>query len=67
MKIECAEVDEELDEAFGEDSDTARSLYDKLLVHYANMLLTKEDKEKGHADALSAVQQLMGRYADQVS
>jgi len=62
-KLERAKVDEELEEEFGEDSDTARSFYDKLLIHYASMMSTKEDKQKGRVDALHTVQRLTGQYA----
>ena len=65
-KKECEKIHEQLENDFGDDSDAACLLYDKLLVHYAEMMASKEEEKKGHANALHVVQQLTGRYASQV-
>jgi len=59
-KVEREKVDNELDEVFGDDSDAAHSLYDQLLIHYMDIMSTKEEKEKGHIDMLNAVCWLKG-------
>ncbi len=65
-KVECEKVDNELDEVLSDDSDAACSLYDQLLIHYVDMMSTKEEKEKGHIDTLNVVCWLTGQYASQV-
>ena len=47
-KKECEKIDKQLENDFGDDSDAACLLYDKLLVHYAEMMVSKEEEKKGH-------------------
>ena len=64
--MEHEKIDKQLENDFCDDSNAAHLLYDKLLVHYADMMASKEEEKKGHANALCVVQQLTGQYVSQV-
>ena len=60
------EISKEIVHLYGEDAEEAQNLYDKLLIHYAEAMLTKSEKMKGRNDALYNLQRIMGHYANQV-
>ncbi len=47
---------------YGEDADAAQNLYDKLLIHYAEAMLSKSEKMKGRHDALYNLQKMTCHY-----
>ena len=60
-----AMVEHDIVHLYGEDVEEAQNLYDKLLLHYAEVMLTKSEKMKGRNNALYNLQRIMCHYANQ--
>ena len=65
-KAWCEGITNEMVHLYGKDADAAQNLYDKLLIHYAEAMLSKSEKMKGRHDALYNLQKMTCHYANQV-
>ncbi|KAF8324674.1 uncharacterized protein EI90DRAFT_3129608 [Cantharellus anzutake] len=56
----------EIEEKYPDRADEAKAFYDKVLVHYGDIILSKDERETQPNESLHLLQKMTGKYAAQV-
>ncbi|KAF8330059.1 uncharacterized protein EI90DRAFT_3016987 [Cantharellus anzutake] len=62
----CKSEHLEIEEKYPDRADEAKAFYDKVLVHYGDIILSKDERETQPNESLHLLQKMTGQYAAQV-